>query len=121
MKEAVKAGADGYIMKDISLDDLAKNIRAVMEGHSSLAPQIATMLIKANKRRPSVGHDLTQREIEVLKLVVDGLSNRQIAEKLTISKSTVKNHVSRILGKLDATNRVEATRIAIDAGLVQQR
>jgi len=116
---ALKAGAIGYLMKDISGDELADAIRKAHEGQSTLSPQAAHILIQATTRPPAIGHDLTEREREVLALMIEGLSNREIGEELIISSSTVKNHVSNILSKLGTTSRTQAVALAVEHKLVE--
>lgn len=118
VQQALKAGAIGYLMKDISGDDLAAAIRRAYEGESTLSPEAAQVLIHATTRPPSPGHDLTDREREVLLLMIDGLNNREIGEELVISASTVKNHVSSILSKLGTTSRTQAVAIAVEHKIV---
>lgn len=116
---ALKAGAIGYLMKDVSGDELANAIRRAAVGQSTLAPEAAQALIKATTRPPSLGHDLTEREFEVLALMKEGLSNREIGERLVISGSTVKNHVSSILSKLGTISRTQAVALAVEHKLVE--
>lgn len=117
--EALKAGAVGYLMKNISGDDLADAIRRAKEGQSTLAPEAAQALIRQTTRPPAIGHDLTEREREVLALMIEGLNNREIAEHLIISSSTVKNHVSSILGKLGTTSRTQAVALAVENRIIE--
>jgi NarL family two-component system response regulator LiaR len=119
VESAMQAGAIGYLLKDVSADKLAEAIRAAMDGKPTLAPEAAQVLIKST-RAPAekVGFDLTEREKEVLALMVEGLSNKQIAERLIISISTAKFHVSSILSKLNASSRTEAVSIALQEELV---
>ncbi len=116
--EALQAGAIGYLLKNISIDELADAVRAAYVGKSTLAPEATQALIEAATRPPTPGHDLTLREREVLALMVEGLNNREIAERLTISRSTVKNHVSNILSKLGVTSRTEVVALAVQHNLV---
>jgi len=117
---ALKAGAIGYLLKNVSADELANAIRAAYAGRPTLAPEAAEVLIKATTHKndqPDPG--LTDRELDILQLMVDGLSNPEIAKKLFVSRSTVKFHVSNILMKLGATSRTEAVSMAIHGKLVK--
>jgi NarL family two-component system response regulator LiaR len=117
---ALKAGAIGYLLKNVSADELANAIRAAYAGRPTLAPEAAEVLIKAATRpAQESGPDLTDRELEILQLMVDGLSNPEMAKKLFVSRSTVKFHVSNILMKLGATSRTEAVSMAIHGHLVK--
>ena len=120
--DALKSGAIGYLLKNVTSDELANAIRAAYRGRSTLAPEAAEVLIHAatHPDTPPVGHDLTEREREVLDLMVKGLDNNKIAETLVVSRSTVKFHVSNILSKLYATSRTEAVVVAIQHHLVSQ-
>ncbi len=119
VQEALQAGAIGYLLKNISIDELADAVHAAYEGKSTLAPEATRILIEAAAGPLTPGYDLTSREHEVLALIVNGLNNREIADELTISRSTVKNHVSNILAKLSVTSRTEAVALAIQNGLVE--
>lgn len=119
VQAALKAGAVGYLMKNISGDDLANAIRRAREGQSTLSPEAAQVLIKATTRPPMLGHDLSEREREVLALMKEGLNNREIGERLVISSSTVKNHVSSILSKLGTISRTQAVALAIEQKLLE--
>jgi len=113
IKNALKAGAIGYLLKDVSADDLARAIRAAHSGRATLSPEAAQALVEeANKPEPP-GLDLTEREREVLALMIEGLNNVQIAGKLVVSPSTIKSHVSNILSKLGVTSRTEAVTLAL--------
>lgn len=118
VQAALKAGAVGYLMKNISGDELANAIRRASEGQSTLAPEAAQVLIRATTRPPTIGHDLTDREREVLGLMKEGLNNREIGERLIISSSTVKNHVSSILSKLGTISRTQAVALAMEYKLL---
>ncbi len=118
IKNALEAGAIGYLLKDISADDLAWAIRAAHAGRATLSPEAAQALVESANQPPASGLDLTQREREVLKLMIEGLNNTQIAGQLTVSPSTIKSHVSNILNKLGVSNRTEAVALALRHGLI---
>lgn len=119
---AVRAGAQGYLLKDIAPDDLVQAVRHVYSGQVQLHPKVAKSLMTAiagdessiasRSQAPGVD-DLTERELEVLTLIAEGLSNRKIAEKLVISEKTVKSHVSSILSKLQLEDRTQAAIYAL--------
>ncbi len=119
VQAALTAGAIGYLMKNISGDELANAIRKAHDGQTTLSPEAAQILIRATIRPPKVGHDLTEREIDVLTLMIEGLNNREIAERLVISPSTVKNHVSSILSKLNTTSRTQAVALAVENKIIK--
>jgi NarL family two-component system response regulator LiaR len=118
VQRALQAGATGYLLKDVQADELAEAIRAVYAGRPVLAPEATQVLIQAIAPPPKLGQDLTEREREVLALLVEGLSNNEVAERLIISISTAKYHVSSILSKLGAANRAEAVALALQYHLV---
>jgi two-component system, NarL family, response regulator LiaR len=117
---ALQAGAIGYLLKNISADELAHAIRAAKAGKPTLAPEAAQVLIHSatHPQTPKPGFDLTEREKEVLSLMVEGLNNLEIAERLIVSRSTVKFHVSSILSKLGVASRTEAVANAIQQHLL---
>ncbi len=119
VQDALKAGAISYLMKNVSGDELATAIRRAYEGQSTLAPEAAQALIRFTTRPPAIGADLTERELEVLSLMTEGLNNREIAERLVISSSTVKNHVSNILEKLGSSSRTAAVALAIENKIIK--
>jgi two-component system NarL family response regulator len=117
--DAVKNGASGYLLKDSSIDEVAQAIRVVAEGQSLISPSMAVKLLDEFKqmtrseRQQVPTPRLTDRELEVLKLVAQGLNNREIAKRLFISENTVKNHVRNILEKLQLHSRMEAVMYAV--------
>ena len=118
IESALGAGAIGYLMKDISGAQLATAIRRAAEGKTTLAPEAAEVLMHRVARPDLQGQDLTARERQVLTLLADGLTNAEIAERLVVSLSTVKSHVSSIISKLGASSRTEAATIAVRHHLV---
>jgi two-component system, NarL family, response regulator LiaR len=118
VQSVLEAGAIGYLLKDVSADDLARAIRAAHSGRATLAPEAAQALVNAANQPTIPGQDLTVREREVLALMVEGLNNTQIAARLVVSPSTIKTHVSNILSKLEVTSRSEAVALALRSGLV---
>ena len=113
IKNALEAGAIAYLLKDVSADDLVRAIRAAHVGRVTLSPEAAQALVETANQPPLPGLDLTEREREVLALMVVGLNNTQIAERLTVSPSTIKSHVSNILSKLGVASRTEAVTLAL--------
>jgi NarL family two-component system response regulator LiaR len=118
VRDALQAGAISYLMKNVSGDNLAEAIRAARAGRSTLSPEALQSLVQPDASKPSPAADLTQREREVLELLVKGYSNPEIAQQLSVSRSTVKVHVSNILSKLGVSSRGEAIALAIDQGLL---
>lgn len=110
---ALQAGAIGYLLKDVTADELARAIRAAHAGRATLSPEAAQALVHAASQPPAPGFDLTGRELVVLGLMVEGLNNTQIAARLTVSPSTIKSHVSNILSKLGVASRTEAVTLAL--------
>jgi DNA-binding NarL/FixJ family response regulator len=124
--DAIRAGASGFLLKDVQPGQLVDAIRVVAEGDALLAPSVTRRLLDrfANalpdkKPPPSSVSGLTEREIEVLRLMASGLSNAELADRLFVSEATVKSHVSNLLRKLDVRDRVQAVILAYEAGLVR--
>ncbi|MFY9814084.1 MAG: response regulator transcription factor [Dehalococcoidales bacterium] len=116
---ALKAGANGYLLKDVSAEELVNAIRKAVAGQPSLSPEAAQVLMK-NVSEPALPfQEMTGREKEILALMVEGMSNNEIAERLIVSQSTVKFHVSNILSKLGVTGRTEAVALAVKHHLVK--
>jgi NarL family two-component system response regulator LiaR len=115
---ALEAGAIGYLLKDVTAEDLARAIRAAHVGRATLSPEAAQTLVRTANQPPAPGLDLTEREREVLALMIEGLNNTQIAGKLTVSPSTIKSHVSSILSKLGVASRTEAVSLALRSHIV---
>ena len=118
VQAALKAGAISYLLKDASADELAAAIRNAVVGRPILAPEAAQALIHITNE-PQEDYELTDRELEVLELMIEGLHNNEIAERLVVSRSTIKFHVSSILSKLGVTTRTEAVAFALQHNLVK--
>lgn len=114
----LEAGAIGYLLKNVAAEELAEAIREAHMGRPTLAPEAAQVLIQAHRHPPQVGFDLTDRERDVLALMVEGLTNLEIAERLVVSRSTIKFHVSNVLSKLGVSSRTEAVAVAVKEGLL---
>ncbi|GAP13750.1 two component transcriptional regulator, LuxR family [Longilinea arvoryzae] len=121
VQKALQAGAISYLLKNTAADELVAAVRAAYHGRPTLAPEATQALIHAVNHPRPVGHDLTSRELEVLELLARGLSNLEIADRLVVSRSTVKFHVSSILAKLDVSTRTEAVSVAMQHNLVQEK
>jgi DNA-binding NarL/FixJ family response regulator len=124
--EAMKAGASGFLLKTAPPRQLADAVRTVAAGDALLAPAVTRRLIEQFVRRPPPGvvvppvlNDLTERELEVMRLLARASSNAEIASELVVSEATVKSHVNRILAKLDLRDRAQAIVLAYETGLVQ--
>lgn len=118
VQDALQAGAIGYLLKNVHADKLSEAIRSAYHGRSTIDAEAAQVLIRAAQQPPPLGEDLTPREREVLGLLVKGMTNKGIAEKLVISEATARLHVSNILSKLGASNRTEATHLALEHKIV---
>jgi len=118
IQEALSAGAIGYILKNSSIDSLANAIRSAYSGQPTLAPEATKALIRIKTGPLKPGADLSEREREVLALIVEGLSNEEIAERLVISPATARHHVSACIEKLNAANRAQAAALAVKLGIV---
>lgn len=118
VQSALEAGAVGYLFKNVSVEDLVHTIRAAHAGAPTITPEVTQMLIEARQERTAGDFNLSDREKEVLRLLATGKSNAEIAQALNLSLSTVKFHVSNVLGKLGANSRSEATYIANEHNLI---
>jgi NarL family two-component system response regulator LiaR len=118
VQKALQSGAVSYLLKNVSANDLAEAIRAAHAGRSTLAPEAIQALVRTERQPLIPDYDLTPREHEVLALLVEGLTNPEIAERLSVSRSTAKAHVSNILSKLSVSNRAEAVALAIQQHIV---
>ena len=125
--DAIKAGASGYLLKEISIDEVAEAVRSVWAGQSRLSPSMAAKLLtefaamskRADERQQLPAPRLTDREMEVLRFVAQGLNNRDIAKELFISENTIKNHIRNILEKLHLHSRMEAVVYAVREKLLE--
>jgi DNA-binding NarL/FixJ family response regulator len=126
--EALRAGAAGYLLKDARLDEIVAGIRAAADGHSAIALRLARTLVseiragedRRRRERAALPVAFSDREREILRLVATGCDNRAIGDRLYLSPSTVKSHVSRVLDKLGVDNRVQAAAYAIRHGLADE-
>lgn len=117
VRGALEAGAAGYLLKDADADEVARAVRAAVAGQMHLDPTVARLLADSVRRPRTVGDDLTRREREVLALIADGASNRQIATTLVVTERTARTHVSAILSKLGLVSRTQAALWAVREGL----
>lgn len=118
VRDALEAGAIAYLLKDVGSERLADAIRDAHRGRGTLDSEVARIVIRAATSPPPLGHDLSDRERQVLTLIARGLTNRQIAERLFLSPGTVRIYVSHLLSKLGATNRTEAFALALQHHLI---
>jgi DNA-binding NarL/FixJ family response regulator len=123
---ALRAGASGFLLKDAPAAELVQAVRVVARGEALLAPSVTRRLIEDFTRRPGLGGQpppslqaLTTREVEVLALIAQGMSNQEIAAQLVVAEQTVKTHVGRILGKLSLRDRAQAVVVAYESGLIK--
>jgi DNA-binding NarL/FixJ family response regulator len=123
--DALRAGASGFLLKDVPADQLVSGIRLVAQGDALLAPTVTRRLIqefsssaRRREERPAALDELTPREVEVFRLMARGMSNAEIAAELIVSETTVKTHVARILMKLEVRDRVQAVVLAYESGVV---
>lgn len=114
---ALTAGAQGYLLKDATPDELARAVRSLMEGGAALEPAVAARLLE-RMAEPANVDELSARELEVLRLLVAGASNKMLAAQLNLSENTVKSHISHIFGKLQVQSRAEAVAVALQRDLV---
>jgi DNA-binding NarL/FixJ family response regulator len=121
--EAIRAGASGFLLKDVEPEELVDAIRVVAAGNALLGASVTTRLLERFGRAPVTPSpaldDLTERELEILRLIAEGLTNAEIADRLVVSETTVKSHVSSVLRKLRVRDRVQAVIAAYDAGVVR--
>ena len=121
IREVMQAGAIGYLQKGISIDELADAIRAAQSGKPTLSPEAFRVLVQRSDSQPQKPEfELTERELQVLEMLVQGLSNTEIADRLVITIATVKYHISNLLKKLGASNRTEAAALAIQHELISK-
>jgi DNA-binding NarL/FixJ family response regulator len=123
--DALRAGASGFLLKDVPAEELVNGIRVVAQGEALLAPSVTKRLIhefsrgpRSQQKAPPELEDLTPRELEVFALIARGMSNAEIAEELVVSETTVKTHVARVLMKLGVRDRVQAVVLAYESGVV---
>jgi NarL family two-component system response regulator LiaR len=115
---SIQAGAIGYLLKTVSADKLAEAIRDAVQGQSTIESVAAQILLQASQKPTQVGRNLTERERQVLALIAEGMTNKEIAQQLSLSYGTVRVYVSHVLAKLGVGNRTEAARLALENYLV---
>jgi NarL family two-component system response regulator LiaR len=118
VRDALRAGAIGYVLKDVDSGRLAEVIRAAHRGQATLSSPVAQVLVESASEVPVPDYGLTERETEILSLLVEGQTNKEIAAQLSLSSGTVRIYVSNILSKLGVRNRTEAARLALQQGIV---
>jgi NarL family two-component system response regulator LiaR len=118
VENAFRAGAISYLLKDVHSDKLAETIREASRGRTTIDSAAAQALVASAEEGATIGEDLTQRELEILAMLTEGKTNKEIAKQLSLSEGTVRFHVSNILSKLGVNNRTEAASMAIQQGLV---
>lgn len=118
---AIQSGAIGYLLKSVSADKLAEAIRSAHQGQSTIEAEAAKMLLHASHKPAQLGDDLTKRERQVLTLIVEGMTNKEIAKQLSLSPGTVRVYVSNILAKLGVRNRTEAATLALKYNFVSEK
>jgi len=121
VEQALRAGATSYLLKNVNAEELAVAIRNAHAGQSTLAPEATQALIQFTRRNPGVGADLTERELDLLALLINGNSNSEIATQLSISIATVKFHLANIYSKLGVNNRVEAVTVSIENQILTKK
>jgi DNA-binding NarL/FixJ family response regulator len=121
LQRCMGSGADGYVLKDVSPAELTRAIKAVAEGSSYVDPRVAGNLLRrrgGHNRATNGSQELSQRESEVVKLIAEGLANKEIGVRLSLSEKTVKNYISRIFSKLNISARTQAAVFAIRSGII---
>jgi len=118
---SIQAGASGYLLKNVSAEELAEAIRDAVQGKSTIESTALQVLLEASQKSSGVGDDLTARERQVLALIAEGMTNKEIAQQLYLSYGTVRVYVSHIFAKLGVGNRTKAARLALENNLVPQK
>jgi two-component system, NarL family, response regulator LiaR len=120
LERALKAGATSYLTKNVTADELAQAIRAAQVGRATISPEVTEVLMGVARQKPGTGSDLTDRELQVLSLLVKGHSNAEIASRLNVTVATVKFHLINIFSKLGVKSRVEAVTLSLDHKLIDR-